>query len=105
MIIMENSKQRKILALLLLAIALVTFAACSGVVTLTPYPNEVDWKTTVEILNSGNVVTVFQLHNLDVTLIMNDGSEVHTVEPTIDAIFDEIEKCGAPCSKIMLATE
>jgi len=36
---------------------------------------------------------------------MKNGTEIHTVEPTIDAIFHEVEKCGQPCSQIMLATE
>lgn len=71
----------------------------------TPYPGQVDWETAVEILNSGEVEMVVQAHSLDVTLTMKDGSEVHTVEPAIDAIFAEIEKCGDPCSQIALATE
>jgi hypothetical protein len=37
--------------------------------------------------------------------MMKNGNEVHAVEPVIDAIFDEVNKCGAPCSNIMLATE
>jgi hypothetical protein len=48
---------------------------------------------------------VAQLHSLDVTLTMKDGSQIDTVEPTIDAIFQEVEKCGQPCSQIVLATE
>jgi hypothetical protein len=71
----------------------------------TPYPSAVDWETAVEILNTGEVEMVTQLHSLDVTLTMRDGSEIHTVEPTIDAIFQEVEACGQPCSQIILATE
>jgi len=71
----------------------------------TPYPSKVEWETAVEILNTGNVEMVVQLHNLDITLTMKDGSEIHTVEPTIDAIFKEVQKCGEPCSQIMIATE
>lgn len=77
---------------------------CAGT-PATPYPGEVDWETAVEILNSGDVEMVTQLHSLDVTLTMKDGSVIHTVEPTIDAIFAEIEQCGEPCSQIMMATE
>lgn len=88
------------LALLLLLLT----AGCAGTVS-TPYPDEVDWATAVEILNTGEVDMVIQLHSLDVTLTMKDGSEIHTVEPTIDAIFAEIEKCGRPCSQIAVATE
>ena len=71
----------------------------------TPYPEQVEWETAVEILNSGDVEMVVQAHSLEVTLTMKDGSEIHTVEPAIDAIFTEIEKCGQPCSQIALATE
>jgi hypothetical protein len=69
------------------------------------YPSEVDWDTAVEILNTGQVEMVIQLHSLDVTLTMKDGAEIHTVEPRIDAIFREVEACGQPCSQTVLATE
>lgn len=88
----------------LTVLLLLIMAGCAGAAA-TPYPSEVDWETAVEILNTGDVEMVTQLHSLDVTLTMKDGSEIHTVEPTIDAIFDEIEKCGEPCSQIMMATE
>jgi hypothetical protein len=71
----------------------------------TPYPQEVDWETAVEILYSGNVEMVAQAHSLDVVFTMEDGSQIHTVEPEIDAIFTEIQKCGEPCSQIIYATE
>ena len=71
----------------------------------TPYPSEVNWETAVEILNTGSVAMVAQLHSLEVTLTMEDGSEIRTVEPRIDAIFEEVEKCGEPCGEIILATE
>ena len=71
----------------------------------TPYPAEVSWDVAVEILNRGEVESAFQLHSLDVTLYLNDGTEVSTKEPVIDAIFDEIDRCGAPCADVVLATE
>jgi hypothetical protein len=71
----------------------------------TPWPETVDWETAVEILQSGKVVAVSQLHNLSVTLEMDDGSLIETVEPVIDEIFREIELCGSPCEGILLATE
>jgi len=92
-------------AIVLLLFALLV-SACGGTqVEPTPYPSEVDWETAVEILNSGEVEMVAQLHNLDVMLTLKDGTEIHTVEPTIDAIFQEVEKCGQNCSQILLATE
>ena len=79
---------------------------CGGArVEPTPYPDQVDWDTAIEILNSGEVEMAAQLHNRTVTLTLKDGTVVRTVEPTLDAIFDEVEKCGQPCSGIGLATE
>jgi hypothetical protein len=101
--------KRKILAQGMLALtAMSLLAGCGGMgseIPPTPYPDEVDWDTTVEILNTGEVEMIVQLHSLDVTLKMKDGSEIHTVEPQIDAIFNEIDKCGEPCSQIVMATE
>lgn len=71
----------------------------------TPWPETVDWETAVEILNSGHVTGVAQLHNLTVYLEMDDGSQIKTVEPSIDEIFTEVSKCGQPCKGIVLATE
>ena len=93
---------------MLVLLAILVLASCSGAgtaVTPTPYPEEVDWETAVGILISGEVEMVMQAHSLDVTLTMKDGSNIHTVEPQIDAIFAEIDKCGEPCSQIILATE
>ena len=94
---------RKItISILLLTLAL---SACGQGTAATPYPDSVDWETAVEILNTGEVEAIYQLHNLSVTLEMKDGSMIETVEPVIDAIFHEIEKCGDPCSEIIMATE
>lgn len=94
----KHIRQALILSIMLLLMS------CSGA-TATPYPAEVDWETAVEILNTGEVEMIIQAHSLDVTLTMKDGSEIQTVEPTIDAIFAEIEKCGKPCSQIARITE
>lgn len=89
---------------IIFVLLIITLSACASP-TPTDYPDEVDWATAVEILNTGAVETIFQTHNLDVILIMKDEQTIHTVEPSIDAIFDEVEKCGQPCSDIVLATE
>lgn len=67
--------------------------------------SDVTWEQAIEILNQGNVEQVVQLHSLDVELILNDGCTYSTVEPVIDDIFTEVEKCGDPCSDIIRATE
>jgi hypothetical protein len=91
--------------LLFLLCALLLLGCGGARIEPTPYPSEVDWETAIEILNSGEVEMAAQLHNLTVTLALKDGTVIRTVEPTIDAIFDEVEKCGQPCSGIALATE
>jgi hypothetical protein len=77
----------------------------AGQAESTPYPGEVDWDTAIEILNSGEVDMVAQLHSLEVILTLKDGAEIHTVEPSIDSIFQEVEICGRLCRNITLATE
>ena len=66
---------------------------------------EVTWDEAIEILNSGHVVQIAQSHSLDVQLALDDGTNIHTTEPGIDDIFDEVTKCGDPCATILLATE
>ena len=91
--------------LLVIMIALV-MSGCLGMGSKsTPYPGEVDWETAVEILNSGEVEMAAQLHSLEVILTLKDGSEIRTIEPSIDLIFQEVEKCGQACRGIILATE
>jgi hypothetical protein len=65
----------------------------------------VDWETAVSILNSGEVVEIFQTHSLDVTLTLQDGRIIKTVEPAIDDIFTAIQDCGNPCNDLLIATE
>ena len=71
----------------------------------TKWPDEVDWPTAIEILNSGQVTEVFQSHNLEVILTQEEGVQIKTIEPAIDEIFVEIELCGNICSDILLITE
>ena len=92
-------------ALLFLFCTLLLLGCVGARIEPTPYPAEVDWETAVEILNSGDVEMAAQLHNLTVILTLKDGTVNRTFEPTIDAIFDKVEKCGRPCSGIGLATE
>ena len=81
---------RVVSGLLCLLFALLV-SGCGGTrVEPTPYPSEVGWETAVEILNSGDVEMAAQLHSLEVILTLKGGTEIRTVEPTIDAIFHEV---------------
>ncbi len=66
---------------------------------------EADWKTAVEILNTGRVTEVMQSHTLEVILTVENGSQIKTIEPAIDDIFREVELCGKICQGIVLITE
>ena len=99
---------KKLLIVLTMTVMIISGCNPNGnntVPTSTPYPEEVPWELAVDILNRGEVDTVNQLHNLTVTLLLNDGTEIKTIEPVIDAIFEEVDKCGQPCDNIALATE
>jgi hypothetical protein len=71
----------------------------------TAWPGEVDWATAIEILHTGQVTEVMQSHNLEVTLTLEDGSQIKTIEPAIDDVFREVELCGRVCREIVLITE
>ncbi|MEK7132103.1 MAG: hypothetical protein AAB833_01145 [Patescibacteria group bacterium] len=43
--------------------------------------------------------------NYWITGAIKDGTIIHTKEPNIDDIFDEINKCGYACKYIISATE
>jgi len=66
---------------------------------------DVSWENAIRILNTGQVIRVFQTHHLDVTLSLKNETVLMTREPTIDAIFHEIVRCGDPCQNIVKATE
>ncbi len=92
---------KKLLTPVLLILFLL--AACSPVL-----PTEgatIPWDQAVELLRSGDVTMVAQLHSGDVSLTLDNGAVVHTVGPYLDAIFDEIQACGAPCANIVQAME
>ena len=85
-----------------------TYLGNADTVENDPDPNslkEVEWSEAIEILNSGQVVQVFQSHSLEVILTLENGSQIKTIEPIIDEIFNEIELCGEPCSEMILITE
>ena len=63
------------------------------------------WDDAINLIKQGEVVEVFQSHALDVQLILKDGTEINVKEPQIDAVFDEIDKCGEVCEDVVMGTE
>jgi hypothetical protein len=73
--------------------------------TALPCNEEVTWSQAIDILNSGQVESVMQTHSLEVSFVLENGCRIWTIEPHIDDIFAEVQKCGDPCANISLATE
>lgn len=67
--------------------------------------NEITWAEAVGIIRSGEIESVFQTHDRRVEIVLADGTTVTTVEPTLDAVFEELQACGDRCSHVTVATE
>ena len=78
-----------------------------------PYPSpdatqavvQLTWEEAEELLLSGQVREVYQLHSLEVTLVTADGQVYRTYEPAIDDVLEVMERCGDLCAEIIFATE
>lgn len=92
--------QKLIFAFLL---SLFLLSACSP--ALPADGAAIPWDQAVELLRSGHVTMVAELHSGDVQLTLDNGAVVHTVGPYSGAIFEEIQACGAPCAGIVQAME
>jgi inhibitor of cysteine peptidase len=67
--------------------------------------SRIEWDEARELILSGQVEQVVQLHSLEVRLRLEDGREVVTIEPHIDDVFDVVDECGEPCDDVIIATE
>jgi hypothetical protein len=65
----------------------------------------ISWNDAITIINNEEVKSIFQSHDLDVSIALKNGKVFDTKEPSIDDIFKEIEKCGENCKNIIVATE
>lgn len=73
--------------------------------TAIPCDEEVPWDQAIEILHTGLVESVMQLHSLEVSFMLENGCRIQTIEPRIDDIFKEIDKCDDSCGVTSFATE
>ncbi|TMI16434.1 hypothetical protein E6H35_00105 [Candidatus Bathyarchaeota archaeon] len=98
---------RKRFGILVLSLLIVAASALvySPLTQQPPNRHNVSWENAIAVLNTGQVMRVFQSHHLDVTLSLKNGTVMTTKEPTIDAIFHEIQRCGDPCRYIEEYTE
>ncbi|MBI2029843.1 hypothetical protein HYT02_05485 [Candidatus Gottesmanbacteria bacterium] len=62
--------------------------------------NIISWEEAVELIESCQVKSMSQTHNLDVNLTLLNNTQVRTKEPIIDEVFnvaeDYSEECGIP---------
>ena len=66
---------------------------------------EISWSEAIQIIMSGEVRQVTQTHSREVTLDLKDGTTYKAIEPQLDDVFKEIQRCGKLCTDIVLATE
>lgn len=59
------------------------------------------WEEVVEALKTGHVKMISQFHDLTVRVTLDNGTVFTAKEPKVDAIFEEIRKCGAACKGII----
>jgi len=88
-----------VLTLLIVAVSVLAYFPLSS------DHGRVVWSVAIQVLNTGQVTHIFQSHHLDVILQLKDGTVLTTKEPTIDAIFHEVTRCGEPCRNIQIVTE
>ncbi|MGD9094247.1 MAG: hypothetical protein PVF74_15470 [Anaerolineales bacterium] len=77
-----------------------------------PYPGPSEgvnvwtaWEDAVVVINSGEVIEVYQAETLHVTLVLGSGTIILAKEPEIDEVFRIIEECGEPCSGVIDKSE
>ena len=81
-------------------------------VMFNPYPGPsgevtdwTKWEQALVVIKSGDVVEVYQVETLHVTLVLGDGRLVLTKEPEIGEVFRIIEECGDACKDIVDKSE
>lgn len=76
----------------------------SSLSTLPEY--QITWEQTEQLMANCDVKSIFQQHNLKVTLRSKSDQIYYTIEPEIDAIMKLAQKYQGPCDIIQtIATE
>lgn len=70
-----------------------------------PALEPIGWTEAEKLILDGQVQQIFQAHSLEVQMTLKDGRRVVATEPSIDEVFQVVDRCGQPCAGIALATE
>lgn len=65
----------------------------------------ITWAQTVTLIQSQQVTSVVQSHDLSLLVTLADGRSLLAQQPEIDAILEVIRDCGDPCKNIAVASE
>lgn len=65
----------------------------------------VSWEGAINLLRTAKVIRIHQTHSGNIYLDLKDGTVLKTKEPSLDAIFEEIRKCGETCKGIDIGQE
>ena len=74
----------------------------------TPIPLEtkiINWDQAEQLMSECQIKSVFQKHDLSVTLRTHDHQIFQTIEPKIDDIFSLAKKYQGPCDIVQMITE
>jgi hypothetical protein len=96
---------KKFLRPLLFLVISITLAGCDDSSLNQTPKKDYTWQEALELLNDGQVKSVAQAHDLTVVFDLKNGQEFAVKEPSIDAIFEEVNSCGKPCADLELITE
>lgn len=83
-----------------------TYSQSSLQPTLTPLEiQDISWEQTEQLMSECQIKSVFQKHDLTVTLRTYDNQIFQTTEAKIDDIFKLAKKYQGPCDIIQMITE
>ena len=72
------------------------------ITTITSPPiTEISWQEAIDLIQNCQIKTVFQKHNLIVTLTDKNNQIFKTIEPNIDDIFDQTNHLRSDCNDII----
>jgi len=65
----------------------------------------ISWEKAQELVLDCRAKEVFQNHALEVTVVLNNGVKLTTIEPVIDDIMDIAVSAEEKCGNIVIGTE